>query len=235
MTPYYEADGVALYCGNAKDVIPELPTYDVLVTDPPYGIDFQSHRRDTMGEFQKIAGDTDPAEVLRVLSLALDKLRVGRHAYIFGPLDLSSLPLGGLLELIWDKGIAGMGDLSLPWGISHERINFGVYTPSKKNRADGYGKGAARLRRGSILSFQRAHSRQNSNHPTEKPVQLLRELIESSSHIGELVLDPFAGVGSTLIAARQEGRRSIGIEIEERYCEIAAKRLLGEQSNKEVA
>jgi site-specific DNA-methyltransferase (adenine-specific) len=62
-------------------------------------------------------------------------------------------------------------------------------------------------------------------HPSEKPVELLRELIESSSCIGETVLDPFAGVGSTLEACRIEGRACVGIEIEERYAEIAANRL----------
>jgi site-specific DNA-methyltransferase (adenine-specific) len=62
-------------------------------------------------------------------------------------------------------------------------------------------------------------------HPTEKPVRLIRELIESSSCIDETLLDPFCGVGSALIAARVEGRLAIGIEIEEKYCEIAAKRL----------
>jgi len=62
-------------------------------------------------------------------------------------------------------------------------------------------------------------------HPTEKPVALMRLLIESSSLPGEIVLDPFAGVGSTLVAAVVTGRRAIGIEIDERYAEIAAERL----------
>jgi DNA modification methylase len=65
-------------------------------------------------------------------------------------------------------------------------------------------------------------------HPTEKPVMLLRQLIEASSLHGDVVLDPFLGSGSTVVAARTEGRRAVGIEIEERYCEIAAKRLAQE-------
>ncbi len=81
------------------------------------------------------------------------------------------------------------------------------------------------MRRGTVLRSLRPHSRLVNRHPTEKPVDILRELIESSSRIGELVLDPFAGVGSTLVASWLESRRAIGIEIEERYCEIAAKRL----------
>jgi site-specific DNA-methyltransferase (adenine-specific) len=62
-------------------------------------------------------------------------------------------------------------------------------------------------------------------HPTEKPVQLLSFLVIRSSDPDDLVLDPFCGSGSTLVAASQLGRRAIGVEIDERYCEIAAKRL----------
>jgi DNA modification methylase len=225
VTPYYDDGQCVIYHGDCLDVLPHLPECDLIVTDPPYGIEFRSNQRNTMGAFEFIRGDDDPDGVVNALGAAMRKLRIGRHAYVFGPLDLSALPLGGCVELIWDKGIVGMGDVTLPWGSSHERITFGVHKPSAKNRADGEGKGAARLRRGSVLRFQRMHSTQNAAHPTEKPTLLLRELIESSSHIGESVLDPFMGSGSTLVAAKLEGRRAIGVELEERYCEIAARRL----------
>jgi DNA modification methylase len=118
-----------------------------------------------------------------------------------------------------------MGDLQLPWSKQHEYIQFTVYEPSKANRGKGTGRLAARVRKGSVLSFQRTNAVQNKNHPTEKPVEILREMVESSSCIGQTVLDPFAGSGSTLVAAYLEGRSAIGIELEERYCEVAAKRL----------
>jgi DNA modification methylase len=225
MTPYYEHGGITIYHGDCREVLSRLDLVDLIVTDPPYGIGYVSGQRDAMGTLGPIVGDRDSAAVVEILGLAVKTLREARHAYIFGPLDLSSLPLGGRTELIWDKGSVGMGDLSLPWGSSHERIAFGVRIKSAKNRSDGYGNGAARLRRGTVLRVPRMNSRQNANHPTEKPVALLRELIESSSRIGEIVLDPFMGCGSTLVAAAKEARRAIGIEIEERYCEIAAKRL----------
>ena len=81
------------------------------------------------------------------------------------------------------------------------------------------------MRRGTVLRYPNTRGRGATRHPTEKPVALLRELIESSSRFGETVLDPFIGSGSTLVAAALEGRKAIGIEIEERYCEIAANRL----------
>jgi site-specific DNA-methyltransferase (adenine-specific) len=64
-----------------------------------------------------------------------------------------------------------------------------------------------------------------TTHPTEKPVRLIRELVESSSCFDEIVLDPFAGSGSTLLAAVLEGRKAVGIEISESFCADAAKRL----------
>jgi site-specific DNA-methyltransferase (adenine-specific) len=87
------------------------------------------------------------------------------------------------------------------------------------------GKLSARIRRGSVLRARRANADAVTNHPTEKPVSILREMIESSSCLDDVILDPFAGSGSTLVAARMEGRRGIGIELDERYCEIAARRL----------
>ena len=65
----------------------------------------------------------------------------------------------------------------------------------------------------------------NREHPTQKPLRLMQELVELFTNIGEIILDPFMGSGTTLLAAKNLARKSIGIEIEEKYCEIAAKRL----------
>jgi site-specific DNA-methyltransferase (adenine-specific) len=143
---------------------------------------------------------------------------------VFGRHELGGLDIGGKAELIWDKEIPGPPGPA-PWQYQHEYIMFGTHVDIPASRARNDGAGAARLRRGSVLRFKRANGIGALDHPTEKPVALLRELIESSSRIGELVLDPFCGIGSTLVAAREESRRAIGIEIEERYCEVAAKRL----------
>lgn len=221
--PYYERESVTLYLGDCAELAID---HDLLVTDPPYGQEFKSGKSDLWG---KIEGDDDIAGTTARLGHVLKTLRRGRHVYIFGTkLPLDTLPLCGFTEIIWDKGVIGMGDLSQPWGPQHENINFATYELSKANREKGYGNLSARLRKGSVVRSMRAISGRVKHHPTEKPVDILRQLIESSSVMGEIVYDPFAGSGSTLIAAALEGRVAIGCEFEERYCEIAAKRFEAE-------
>jgi DNA modification methylase len=222
--PYYERAGVTIYHGDALEVLPTLPadSVDLIVTDPPYGVQWRSNRRQE--SFAEIVGDSSQEVALAGLAAAVRCLWGGRHLYTFGRWGLSALPLGGLSELVWDKELVGAGDLTNTWGRSHEYITFGVKANAAQ-RAAGAGNAPARLRRGSVLRCPRASGAAVLLHPTEKPVGLLRELIESSSRIGETVLDPFVGSGSTLVAARLEGRRAVGVEIEERYCEIAARRL----------
>ena len=228
MSLYYEDDNVKLYHGDCRDILPDLPPADLIVTDPPYGVEFRSNRRGDRFDF--IAEDDDPSGMASLVGAAIrDNLKRYRHAYVFGPLDFQPLVDAGIVQvpasLIWDKKVLGMGDLSIPWASQHEDIQFMVAVKSKSNVGKGEGRLAARLRRGSILSHQRPHAAGVKRHPTEKPVPLLRELIESSSCFGEMVLDPFVGSGSTLVAATLEGRKSVGIELDERYCEIAAQRL----------
>lgn len=223
MKPFYRDQTTTLYCGDCIEILPHIEPCEVLVTDPPYGIDFKSNRG--AHEAMAMDGGVDKSAVLERLTLALKAIKRGRHVYCFGPLDLSSLPLCGVVPLVWDKEVTGMGNLSSPWGPAHENITFGVYEISAANRAKGSGGLSARMRKGSILRCQRGQSGQTKRHPTEKPVNLLRQLIESSSVMGEVVLDPFCGVGSTLVAAKLEGRRAIGIEISAAFCAIAADRL----------
>lgn len=227
--PFYESDLATLYVGDAREILPTLPrdSVDLLVTDPPYGVGWYSgnHRK---VPFDRIVGDDGSLDVPAVLALVTaGVLRNHRHVYVFG-YDAEALReplrLSATMELIWDKGGPGLGNLRLPWGPSHERLTFGVHTKSPSNRRDGHGRLAARLRAGSVLRVPKLHGNV-LRHPTEKPVALMRLLIESSSLPGELVLDPFAGVGSTLVAAIVTGRRAIGIEIDKRYAEIAAERL----------
>lgn len=208
-------------------------SHDLLVTDPPYGQGYKSGRTDEWGA---ITGDNDLAGIQGRLAHVLKGLRRGRHVYIFGnKFDFSTLPLCSLAELIWDKGNFGLGDLSLPWGPQHERITFAVYEISKANREKGFGALTARLRKGSVLRSLRPHSVRVNVHPTEKPVDILRQMIESSSVMGETVYDPFMGSGSTLVAALMEGRKAVGCEIEQKYFDVACERVAKAQLQEELA
>lgn len=219
MTPYFSKNDVTLYLGDCGE---HEISCDLIVMDPPYGQEFVSGKSDLWGP---IAGDDDLSGTTSRIAHALKGLRRGRHVYIFGTkFEMGSLPLCGATEIIWDKGTIGMGDLTSPWGPQHENITFATYELSKANREKGYGKLSARLRKGSVIRCMRPISGKVKHHPTEKPVDILRQLIESSSVMGETVYDPFAGSGSTLIAAALEGRKAVGVEIDERYCETAAKR-----------
>lgn len=225
----YQSDRVTLYRGDASDVIAGLPRWsvDLIVTDPPYGVRYQSNFRDV--SLSPLHGDDGSLDVPAMLgAVTHGALRTGRHVYVFGygaerliePMRLSST-----CELIWDKGNMSLGDLSLPWAATHERITFGVHYPSKANRDARKGALSARLRHGTVLTVPRKNSRAVSRHPTEKPVQLMRQLIESSSNGNDVVFDPFAGCGSTLVAALLSGRRAIGVEIDEQFVATSVARI----------
>jgi site-specific DNA-methyltransferase (adenine-specific) len=223
--PYYNRNGHTLYLDDCMSVLPQLPakSVDLIVTDPPYGGMFRSN----FGKnFPHMKNDDDLRFIRECIDEACYVLQPHRHVYVFGD-DKNVMPeiFSSVIEIIWDKAQLGMGNLRSPYSKSHECIYFGSYVPSRANRKGGKGNLSARMRQGSVITVKRKNSKANWNHPTEKPVSLLRQLIESSSLLGETVLDPFVGVGSTQVAAILEGRKSIGIEIEEKYAEIAADRI----------
>jgi DNA modification methylase len=224
----YQSDLVTLWHGDCAEVIAGMPrdSVDLIATDPPYGVKWQSHRRND--RFARIAGDDGSLDVPGILGLATDALPNSRHVYVFGylPEDLAgSMWLASTAQLIWDKDRPGSGDLSATWGPSWEPITFGVHVKSKTNLSNGYGNLTARLRRGSVIRVKPARGKAVTRHPTEKPVELMRQLIESSSLPGDVVFDPFAGSGSTLVAAVLAGRRALGVELDPGYVATAIDRI----------
>lgn len=221
----YQSKRATLYCGDAREVLPTLDvTADLLVTDPPYGAAFKKTRSDA---FPVMAGDGDKvgstALTSAVLLLSLERLKNLRHLYVFGTFnDFAALGVPKTTMLIWDKGRPGTGNISSPWAPCFEPITFAVQTRCDFDKQHNGGL-AVKMRKKAIISCPRRQG--NLLHPTEKPVPLLRTLIESSSRHDELVLDPFAGSASTLVAALLEGRRAVGIEIDPTYAEVGAKRL----------
>lgn len=118
----------------------------------------------------------------------------------------------------------GAGDLTSAWAPAHEPINFLVSKHRHAGEAGATSNVAARLRKGSVLTYPRPTGR-NVRHPTEKPVALIAELIESSSRARELVLDPCAGTGATGVAAILRGRRTFLIESHRPYAEMTVQRI----------
>ena len=207
-TPYYADDHVTLYHGDCLEVTEWLGA-DVLVTDPPYGIDYRSgSRRVTLA--RSIAGDADTS--VRDQALGFWEQAPGRPALVFGTWRRPRPALTRAL-LIWDtKGALGMGDLSLPWQPSHQEVYV-------------IGSGFTGRRDTDVITCAPVQSLgyNGREHPHEKPVDLLLRLIDKCPP--GVVADPFAGSGSTLVAAKRLWRKAIGVELEERYCEVIAKRL----------
>jgi site-specific DNA-methyltransferase (adenine-specific) len=228
MTPYYTGPLATLFVADCRDVAPTLParSVDLLIADPPYGVGWRSNRR--AERFDDMAGDDGITDWPRIVGDMVRRLvRNSRHVYVFGYEHHQvgkACDLGATAELIWNKEHIGPGNLEIPWGPEHERCAFGVYNWSARNREKGAGRLAARLRQGSVIHARRPVSGQ-VRHPDEKPVALLRQLVEASSVLGETVFDPTCGVGSTGVAAVLAGRRFIGIELDLRYANIAVDRL----------
>lgn len=206
MSLYYVDDQVTLHHGDCLETTAWLEA-DTLITDPPYGMAFESSR--IPGNRRPIANDHDAAIRDDALELWGDK-----PACVFGTWRVER-PKSTRQVLIWDKRGAGpgMGDLSTAFGTSHEEIYLIGHWP----------KTAAR--RGSVIATESSPSGLTTRigHPTPKPVGLMEVLLAAAPP--GVIADPFAGSGSTLIAARNLGRKAIGVEIEERYCELIARRL----------
>lgn len=226
MSVIYEGPMATVYCADARDVLPTLETesLDLCVTDPPYGVEWRSGFR--AERFDQLANDgADDREGIRtILAECVRLVGQNRHLYIFGPTDvIDGLKVSAPAPLVWDKATPGAGNLSAAWAPAHEPITFVV---SKHRHGGQAGDDAlpVRLRKGSVLRFPRPTGRK-VRHPSEKPVPLLRELIESSSRQGETVLDACAGIGSTGVAAILSGRRTVLVEIERKWADLAVERV----------
>lgn len=202
--------------GDCLDVLKTLPPQSVrlLLTDPPYGMDFQSNRRVASAKADKLAGDSDPDTALRLLADMLAAIDFAmqsechlliftgwRHEHDFRQI-ITAAGYDIAASLVWVKENHTSGDLG-GFAPRHERILH-----ARRGRA------IIQPRIDDVLIFPREY---RSSHPTEKPVGLLKELIGCTTLPGEFVADPFAGSGSTVLAARALKRRVLGIEKDEQW------------------
>ncbi len=205
--PYYQDDAGVIFNADCLDVMKQMPEkcVDLVVTDPPYGINYNTdYRRFTGGyregnNFPKIIGDEKPFEP-SVLSQFKNQIIWGANCFS------DKLTIG--TWLIWDKrfqnGEAFLSDAEVAW----MNKGFGVYIFSLTSQGFNCPDG-------------------KRVHPTQKPIALMRWCIEKYKD-SNIIFDPYCGSGSTLIAAKELGRKYIGIEISEAYCKIAVQRLAQE-------
>lgn len=202
-----------LYLGDCRDVLRSLPdgAYSCCLTDSPYGDDYTSgYATDALWSESNIRNDKDNSVRDEVLSLIGDV-----PTLCFGKWSKEQ-PIGTRMVLVWDKGGAlGMGDLRIPWKPDHEEI----YVLGEPERFVG------RRDSGSVIYCPPVQSMAKNGrlHPNEKPVALLCKLMEKLPD--GVVIDPFMGSGSTIVAAHRLGRPSIGIESDPVYFERACKRI----------
>lgn len=203
MKPYYQDDHCTIYNCDCREILPELPKVDLVLTDPPYGINFQSSRRIECERHDKIVGDDEfPMWIFNL------KFEIALMVWCRWD-NLYQIPKPKSF-IVWDKMIHGLGDLKHEFGRQWEGCAF---YPGEKHEFIN--------RPVDVIRCQRI-TPGDMVHPAEKPTGAIKPLLVP--HRGR-ILDPFMGSGTTLRAAKDLNRKAIGIEIEEKYCEIAVRRL----------
>jgi len=207
MKPYYEQDGIAIYCGDCREIVPSLAFDGLVLTDPPYGInhptDYATSGRGALApctDYEPVHDDDKPFDPRWLLT-------IGRGRILWGGNYFADLlpPQSGWL--VWDK--------ERPDDLDQATCEL-AWTDCVK--------GVRRYRH--MWNGMIRAGTDTLQHPTQKPEALMRWCLSLRWTLGyATVLDPYMGSGTTLVAAKDCGRRAVGIEISEAYCEIATKRL----------
>lgn len=228
MKPYFDEGGITIHKGDCREIMPELSSVDLVVTDPPYAFGMAStfHEGKNGGWGDMMNAAEFYAGILRAC-YRLTENRQG-SAWVFNSWRSIPTLMRAAFEarwsieslLVWDKMWIG------PGGQRGLRPSYEVVALFAHQDFALENRGLP-----DIWRSQWAAQRPNE-HPAEKPVALIEKIIRESlppmdccAAPGHIVLDPFMGSGTTLRAAKNAGHRAIGIEIEERWCEVAANRL----------
>ncbi len=217
-------------CGRFK---PEVRPVDLVLTDPPFGVDNQSNQSVTAHgkEYaRKIANDKDVEEAIaiykEVMSVLLPKTAEQSDAYVFTSyqvltewLEMTNkfMPEFGFHRkaiIVWEKDGPGMGDTNCPWGMGSEFILFFQRGNREKSA----------IRRNNVIHVPQLRPNQLI-HPHEKPTALLELLVKASSREGDFIVDPFGGSGSTVRAARRCNRNAVAIELDDKNYDLAKRKL----------
>jgi DNA modification methylase len=214
MTPYYEHKGITIYHGDCREILPSLSA-DALCTDPPYGVNFKgsaTKHSTKSGEGYTQVDDTPEfveSVVIPAINMALSICTRGIVTPGIRNARMYPTPAGE--GIIYYPSGANRG----PWGfVMHQPLFYYGKCPYLAK-----GKGSR------PTSFSTTEAAEANGHPCPKPIGQATWMVRRISMEGDTILDPFMGSGTTLVAAQGIYRKAIGIEIEEKYCEIAAHRL----------
>ena len=216
---------IDLICGDClvemDKLIAQGVKVDAVITDPPYGMGYQSNRRGMETKFEGIEGDVDLGWLDEFVDKCFRMMKMGAAIYMFCSwhhVDVFKRAFERKFVLkniiVWVKNNHGAGDLRGSYAPKHELVLFGC-----KGRSLLRGK-----RLSDVMEFPKVPGGKMV-HPTEKSVKMLEVFVRKSTGGGEIVLDPFMGRGTTMVACKKLGRRGIGIELDKKYFEIAGKRL----------
>ena len=217
MKPYYQHEGITIYHGDCREILPTLDPVDLVLTDPPYGVGWSRgiNNQRASKAHDGILNDENTDCRDEVLALLKDI-----PAIVFGSF-YAPFPDGLKQVLVWSKP-ADSGLVGSVTGYRRDAEPVFLVGPWPFRKVE----------RSSVLENYRGISAitTETGHPHTKPLDLVSILLRTAQIPGT-ILDPFMGSGTTLRAAKDLGRKAIGIEIEERYCEIAAKRMSQEVLN----
>ena len=213
MTPYYDEDGVTLYHADARDILPMLSGY-VLVTDPPYGVNLGA-TKGAGGKHGLVKAaydgtdDSYEAWSANVLPIINDAVKRSKRGAVFTGPHLQEQPKASAIGGIYCPAGAGRH----PWGFkTFLPVLFYGTAPNLQNGAKPN-------------TLQSSATAEKNGHPCPKPLEWMTWLVNLASEPSDIILDPFAGSGTTLRAAKDLGRRAIGIEVNEQYCNLIVSRL----------
>jgi DNA modification methylase len=203
--PYYQDESCTIYHGDCREILPHLEPVDLVLTDPPYGIGWSGHSGSDVA-WKPIANDSETSVVRDFFRW----LSIEQSAVVFGANCFPDLLPHHGRWICWDKRTCESADRMLGSAFELAWVNW----------QSGFDQ-MFRVLHGGVVNKNGG----KRVHPTEKPITLMSQIIQRMFSSSHSVLDPFMGSGTTLRAAKDLGRKAIGIELEEKYCEVAAKRL----------